>query len=190
MPQYFDDKEKTPIPRQKRGRFLMDQKGNSIADIAAVLTKLDVRPAPTGKRGSPEKVERLGLLGEGQGVKVGVKWVDLANANFAGEWSPNVIHESIPDRMFKAIKGTDEIKTKKALTAEQKDARRAFLTEAKEKNQKKQVKQAAKWKALKKAGRRKATFAVNKWQRAALAQGGEMAEAGKGTGETPVLNTA
>jgi hypothetical protein len=152
-----------------------------------VLTRLDIAEPDSaiGQGKQPEKGERLGLVGEGQGVKVGIKWVDPATANFAAEWSQNVVHDTLPQRMFKTIKGTNVNKSKKNRTEEQKERRAAWYAKAREKNEKKQVEQAARLKAVKKAGRRKATFGVNKWQRAALAEGVMKTE-----GATPMVNVA
>ncbi|EHK98051.1 hypothetical protein M7I_6099 [Glarea lozoyensis 74030] len=66
-----------PVPKQKRGRLLNDQKANSIADLAPAIGN------------------RLGLYDESQGAVVGVRWADIADANFAKSWSSNVVHNTL-----------------------------------------------------------------------------------------------
>jgi hypothetical protein len=68
-------------------RKICDQKANSIADIAAVLGRLELQEGV-------EEVQkgRIGLQGEGSGEKVEVLWNDLNDAEFAETWSENVEH--------------------------------------------------------------------------------------------------
>ncbi|KAH8658712.1 transcriptional regulation of mitochondrial recombination-domain-containing protein [Tricladium varicosporioides] len=90
----MEDKDGKIIPKKKRARQLCDQKANSIADMAAVLQRLDEK----------EFTEKIGLKGQGTGVKVEVKWTDLLDAEFAETWSENVIHDKLDiaknDRAF------------------------------------------------------------------------------------------
>ena len=78
-----------PRTRIERGRLLCDQKANSVADMAAVLSRLSLKEemeTAGGKEGS------IGLSGEGTGEKVEVRWSDLKDAEFAETWSENVEH--------------------------------------------------------------------------------------------------
>jgi len=83
------DSDGKPIPKAKWGRGICDQKANSVADIAAVLSRLNLKDAqePKAKKG-----RRIGLIGEGTGEKVEVLWRDLKDAEFAETWSENVEH--------------------------------------------------------------------------------------------------
>ena len=70
-----------------RGRKICDQKANSVADIAAVLARLELQT------GTEEvKTGGIGLKGEGSGERVEVLWNDLNDAEFAETWSENVEH--------------------------------------------------------------------------------------------------
>jgi len=71
-------KTKAPISRKERGKLLCDQKANSIADISAVLGKLDLK-----------EVENTG-----DGVApVLVKWKDMLDAEYAENWPEGVVHD-------------------------------------------------------------------------------------------------
>ena len=96
-----------PVPIRKRARQLNDQHGNSVADIAYIVYKLSTEnerffaPAPKPKIG-----KRLGLHGESEGVPVGIRWADIADANFAKEWSKNVVHETLASLRKNPFVGT------------------------------------------------------------------------------------
>lgn len=82
----FDEKGKY-ISKKVRSRKICDQKANSVADIAAVLGRLEVQEGEEeAKKGA------IGLKGEGTGEKVEVLWNDLNDAEFAETWSENVEH--------------------------------------------------------------------------------------------------
>jgi len=83
------DSDGKRIPKAKRGRGICDQKANSVADMAAVLSRLNLKGAEEAR---PEKGSRIGLIGEGTGEKVEVLWRDLKDAEFAETWSENVEH--------------------------------------------------------------------------------------------------
>jgi hypothetical protein len=81
-----------------RGRKLMDQKANSVADMAFVLGRLE----GNGEMGTEkEKGERIGLQGEGTGALVEVLWRDVLDAEFAETWSGNVVHGVLEQRARK-----------------------------------------------------------------------------------------
>lgn len=83
------DSDGKHISKAKRGRGICDQKANSVADMAAVLSRLSLKEAEEAK---VEKGHRIGLTGEGTGEKVEVLWRDLKDAEFAETWSENVEH--------------------------------------------------------------------------------------------------
>jgi hypothetical protein len=81
-----DEKGKM-VKKEIRGRRICDQKANTVADIAAVLRRLELQEVSDQvKKGG------IGLLGEGTGEKVEVLWNDLNDAEFAETWSENVEH--------------------------------------------------------------------------------------------------
>lgn len=81
------DSEGKLIPKKKRGRQLMDQKANSIADMAAVLGRLAAAPVTDA--------ERIGIQGEGTGERVEVRWGQMPDAEFAKSWTENVVHDQL-----------------------------------------------------------------------------------------------
>jgi hypothetical protein len=75
-----------PLSRKGRGWKLVDQKANSVADMAEVLGRIGtVMGEEIGLRVKDE--------GEGKNVVVEVRWKDLLDAEFAHTWSENVIHD-------------------------------------------------------------------------------------------------
>ncbi|KAL3419635.1 hypothetical protein PVAG01_08133 [Phlyctema vagabunda] len=64
------------INKKIRGRLIRDQKANSVADLAAVLTEV------TGVDGVQDK-------------EVIVKWSNLLDAEFADSWSGNIVHDTL-----------------------------------------------------------------------------------------------
>ena len=81
------DKADEPLGKKKWKWKLCDQKANSVADIAAVLARLELEEG-----GEEVKKGGIGLKGEGSGQKVEVLWNDLNDAEFAETWSENVEH--------------------------------------------------------------------------------------------------
>ncbi|KAH7418404.1 transcriptional regulation of mitochondrial recombination-domain-containing protein [Cadophora sp. MPI-SDFR-AT-0126] len=104
-----------------RAKAICDQKANSVADMAAVLNRLAVKEErkvkskkeslKKGDEGydpvvaAEEKAERMkpvpkkekiGLIGEGEGVNVQILWGDIHDAEFAEKWAPNVEHGLMP----------------------------------------------------------------------------------------------
>jgi len=81
------DKADEPLGKKKWKWKLCDQKANSVADIAAVLARLELQEGE-------EEVTKgvIGLIGEGTGQKVELLWNDLNDAEFAETWSDNVEH--------------------------------------------------------------------------------------------------
>jgi len=81
------DKGGEPLKKKYWKWKICDQKANSVADIAAVLARLELQEGE-------EEVKKggIGLKGEGTGQKVEVLWTDLNDAEFAETWSENVEH--------------------------------------------------------------------------------------------------
>ena len=97
------------LPKKRRGKVLMDQKANSVADLAAVLQLQELGPSEerivnaTMRRRRVEtlkmqkgedKVNEAPLdvteMGGVDGVKVG--WVNILDADFAETWPEGVVH--------------------------------------------------------------------------------------------------
>ncbi|TAQ86489.1 hypothetical protein B7494_g5186 [Chlorociboria aeruginascens] len=95
---------------RERSRKLMNQKANSIADMAAVLgllstpTKIDEEvngeEIDTGAKVGvlPAYEGNVGVVGERSGINVTIKWRDTLDAEFASEWTGNVVHEVMEQR--------------------------------------------------------------------------------------------
>lgn len=97
------------LTRKERGRKLMDQKANSVADIAHVLGNIgsakgdEIGLVVAGKRGRWEDTKEFDRKGkvvkkwvphpEMKEVVVEVRWRDLQDAEFAETWEGNVIHD-------------------------------------------------------------------------------------------------
>ncbi|KAH0556235.1 hypothetical protein GP486_005837 [Trichoglossum hirsutum] len=103
------------LGRKARGKVLMDQKANSVADIAAVLeaqggdleralkeretsqVKVDKRPMP--KRGVVRKAQKLEAkiaeLEKVGTVPVKIKWANILDAEFAESWPESVVHDGL-----------------------------------------------------------------------------------------------
>jgi len=108
----------------------MDQKANSVADMAFVLGRLGT-VEERGKREAEkevgtEKGERIGLQGEGTGAQIEVLWRDVLDAEYAETWSGNVVHGlmqhrvRIPKMILAEEFSTEEEQTPKKLgTAEE-----------------------------------------------------------------------
>jgi hypothetical protein len=82
------DGKKKLTQKKKRGRKIMDQKANSVADIAAVLGKIGTK-----------KGDAIGLKGVMEGRedahRVEIRWSDMLDAEFAETWSENVVHDTL-----------------------------------------------------------------------------------------------
>ena len=112
---------------KKRGKVLMDQKANSVADLAAVLLQQQKGP----RKGRVERAERrikrvenLKMhLGEGrvgkQPVDLGreltgtegvvVRWADPLDAEFAETWPAEVMHEVLERSRYTAAWPVEEV---------------------------------------------------------------------------------
>ncbi|KAL8717044.1 MAG: hypothetical protein Q9225_005680 [Loekoesia sp. 1 TL-2023] len=103
---------------KKRGKILMDQKANSIADLAAVLalqkrgpTKKHVEEANrrvervrTQKERGKKKFRRRNPQGADPGGVEGVKvrWANLLDAEFAEKWPEEVVHDGLTRHRYTA----------------------------------------------------------------------------------------
>ena len=102
----------------------MDQKANSVADVAAVLLQQETPPdlerekrmqrlvrrgaGPVAKRGWGSKRVRVpNLVGTVEGVSVA--WADLRDAEFAETWPEGVVHRGL-ERSRYAVAWPAEVK--------------------------------------------------------------------------------
>ena len=99
--------------KKKRGKALMNQKANSVADIAAVLLEQEKGPSQERIDNAERRMRRIEKLkkqkGEGKvrkapvdvvkemggvdGVKV--RWANLLDAEFAETWPEAVVHDGL-----------------------------------------------------------------------------------------------
>ena len=101
-----------PKTSTQRGKVLMNQKANSVADIAAVLLQQEKGPSteqleragrrvrkegdrrPLAKRGPGR--QREAFVPEVGGVEgVRVYWANLLDAEFAATWPAQVVHDGL-----------------------------------------------------------------------------------------------
>ncbi|KAL9029831.1 MAG: hypothetical protein Q9196_001976 [Gyalolechia fulgens] len=105
-------------PKKKRGKILMDQKANSIADLAAVLALQKQGPSQEHIEEANKRADRVRLQ-KGRGKKawrrkdpqgpveggvegVKVRWVNLLDAEFAAEWPEGVVHDGLERHRYTA----------------------------------------------------------------------------------------
>ena len=108
------------ISKKRRGRVLMDQKANSVADLAAVLQLQSKGPPEERILSAERRRRRVETLkrqkGEGkvkkrpidvasemggiQGVKV--RWADILDAEYAETWPEAVIHGGLERNRYTA----------------------------------------------------------------------------------------
>ncbi|KAF6222342.1 hypothetical protein HO133_001428 [Letharia lupina] len=99
------------LPKKRRGKVLMDQKANSIADLAAVLQLQKIGPSEERivnaerrrrrvetlkKQKGEDKVKKAPIdvaseMGGVDGVKV--RWANILDAEFAETWPEEVFHD-------------------------------------------------------------------------------------------------
>lgn len=138
--EYEDGSTKTePLSKKARGRKLMDQKANSVADISKILSSIgqpvgdEIGLLVDGKRGRWEEykavnegVEEVTKKRWAQGAKnvvVEVRWRDLLNAEFASGWPPNVIHDVLEGGGVESVYG-EAVKAAEAARAERQEKKR------------------------------------------------------------------
>ena len=99
------------MPTKQRGKVLMNQKSNTVADLAAVLLQFDQGPddrriqtkESSGafwsirRKHRPDKFRRDPLPAvELAGVKgVRIRWANLLDAGYAREWPETVVHHEL-----------------------------------------------------------------------------------------------
>lgn len=96
----------------------MDQKANSVADMAAVLA--DISPP-----GGGDAIDGGMMVSEGKkgsDVVVEVRWRDLLDAEFARTWPENVIHDvleggSVESAYGAAVKAAEETRAAREAAA-------------------------------------------------------------------------
>ena len=97
-------------PTKKRGKVIMDQKANSVADLAAVLWQQKQGPSDERKANAMRRIERVEKLRQQKGPKrvkknpldvnelegvegVSVRWADVMDAEYAETWPEEVVHD-------------------------------------------------------------------------------------------------
>lgn len=108
------------MTRKKRAKVLMDQKANSVADLAAVLFQQEKGPSRKRQEQAERRVDRVEQLkeqkGEGRVRKapvdvasemtgvdgVTVRWANLADAEFAETWPEGVVHQNLERSRYTA----------------------------------------------------------------------------------------
>lgn len=100
-------------PTKMRGRVLMNQKANSVADLAAVLWQQEIGPSEDRVANAERRMKRterlkrqkgeskvkknpLDVEKELQGVEgVYVRWADVLDAEYAETWPEGVVHDRL-----------------------------------------------------------------------------------------------
>ena len=106
------------LPKKKRGKVLMNQKANSVADMAAVLlqqarapteeelakakrkVRSDGRPLAKRGLGSQLSAEATSFQGSVEGVRI--RWANILDAEFAETWPKAVIHDGLGKSRYTA----------------------------------------------------------------------------------------
>ena len=108
------------LPKKERGRVLMDQKANSVADLAAVLLLQESGPSEQRilnaerrrrrvetlkKQKGEENVKKAPIdiaseMGGIEGVKV--RWADMLDMEFAEAWPETVVHGGLEKNRYTA----------------------------------------------------------------------------------------
>ncbi|KAG0646792.1 hypothetical protein D0Z07_6311 [Hyphodiscus hymeniophilus] len=107
-----------PLTRRERGRKLMDQKANSVADMAVVLGTLGDGEGEVGEGEEQAQVQK-----EGGDVVVEVRWKDLVDAEYAETWPVSVIHDvldggSVGNAYGDAVRTAEESRASKPMLVE------------------------------------------------------------------------
>ncbi|CAD6567308.1 MAG: hypothetical protein ASARMPREDX12_000199 [Alectoria sarmentosa] len=108
------------LPKKRRGKVLMDQKANSVADLAAVLQLQEKGPSEERivnaerrrrrvetlrKQKGEDKVKKapIDIAREMGGVEgVEVRWADIKDAEFAETWPEEVVHGGLERSRYTA----------------------------------------------------------------------------------------
>lgn len=91
LPYEYDEKKDTRrvVTRRERGKKILEQKANAVADLAAVL-------GGVGKS-NKVKAEAQGEGGEGELCEATVYWANGLDRHHAVEWTRNVKHGLLPN---------------------------------------------------------------------------------------------
>ena len=106
--------------KKQRGKVLMNQKANSVADLAAVLLQQEKEPSQVEIERAERRIanfERLKRQRGGKKVKkppvsptdmagvegVRVRWVNQFDAEYAETWPAGVIHDSLQKSRYTAV---------------------------------------------------------------------------------------
>ncbi|KAL9124728.1 MAG: hypothetical protein Q9217_005975 [Psora testacea] len=108
------------LPTKKRGKVLMDQKANSIADLAAVLLQQEEGPSKERLESAERRIKRVEKLKKQKGGRnvnkrpvdlrkelegvggVTVRWANLQDADFAETWPMDVEHDVLERSRYTA----------------------------------------------------------------------------------------
>lgn len=108
------------LPKKRRGKVLMDQKANSVADLAAVLQLQEEGPSKARIENAKRRRERVEMLkrqkgevnvrkapldveNEMRGVEgVEVRWADMLDAEYAKAWPGGVLHAGLEKSRYTA----------------------------------------------------------------------------------------
>ena len=108
------------MPKKRRGKVLMNQKANSIADLAAVLQMQEKGPSEERilsaerrrkrvetlkKQKGEDKVKKapIDVAAELRGVEgVKVRWANMSDAEFAEAWPERVVHGGLEKSRYTA----------------------------------------------------------------------------------------
>lgn len=115
------------MPKKRRGKVLMDQKANSVADLAAVLQLQEEGPSEARiwnakirrdrvkhlrNRDGEDNVRKapLDVVREMKGVEgVEVRWANMLDAEYAKAWPEGVFHGGLEKSRYTAAFPTVEI---------------------------------------------------------------------------------
>ncbi|KAF8251743.1 hypothetical protein K440DRAFT_595223 [Wilcoxina mikolae CBS 423.85] len=93
--------------KRERKYMIMDQKANSIADLAESL-RIEIARAQEKKPGKEEAQAEEEVPTD---VNVMVRWRNILDAEYAAEWPPSVMHgdQGRADRPYKAPKASEPV---------------------------------------------------------------------------------
>ena len=106
------------LPKKQKGKVLMNQKANSVADMAAVLLqqarppteeelaianrkrRLDGRPPAKRGLGRQMNTEATSFQGSVEGVRI--RWANILDAEYAQTWPKDVVHDGLAKSRYTA----------------------------------------------------------------------------------------
>lgn len=115
----YKPQQKTLLGTKKRGKVLMNQKANSVADIAAVLIQQARPPSPERIARCNVRIKNANRLKRAKGASVlknplpatelqgsvegvRIRWANLLDAEFAATWPAEVVHDSLETARYAA----------------------------------------------------------------------------------------